>query len=325
MRKIYKNVFVTGGSGFVGRNLIPLLILKGYHVKALSRSTASNTIIKSLGATIVNGDLNNELAIKEGVSKCESIFHLAASVDFFASEKLLTKIHVDASKLLIQKAKKAKVKNFVYLSAASVIINGKPIKNVDESFISTNLTDGYSITKLKAEQYILKSNSDNFRTISLRPPLIWGKGDIHTLPSIIKAIKKGQMMFINEGKHLFNTCHISNVCHALLLAEQSERAGEAYFITDDENLVFKDFIKEYVSTKINKVPEKSISFRRARVFASIMEFTWKTFKLKNTPPLYTGLVNVLGLEFLVNIDKAKRELKYKPIKTVEQGLTEMKS
>jgi len=318
-----KTVFVTGGSGFVGRNLIPLLIEKGYSVKALARSTESGNLIKSLGATIIKGDLDNEVAISKGVEKSESVFHLAASVDFFASEEQLTKIHVDASKILVAKAKKAKVKNFVYLGAASVIINGKPIKNANETNISNNLTDGYSITKLRAEQLILNASTDKFRTISLRPPLIWGKGDSQTLPSIVKAIQKRQMMFINDGKHLFNTCHVDNICHALLLAEKSRETGKAYFITDDENLIFKDFIKNYVSTKIDKFPEKSVSLRTARLFASIFEFIWKTFKLKHSPPLYNGLVNVLGLEFTVDITKAKRELNYKPIQTVNMGLLEM--
>jgi len=323
MSIVKKKVFVTGGSGFVGRNLIPMLLKEGYLVKALARSENSKEVLEKLGATVINGNLNDEKAISLGVSDCASVFHLAASVDFFASEKVLTKVHVVASKLLIDKAKEAGVKDFVYLSAASVIINGKPIRNVDEAFISNNLSDGYSITKLKAEELILKAGSNEFRTSSLRPPLIWGKGDLHTLPSIVKAINKGQMMFVNGGRHLFNTCHVSNICHALLLAEKSAQNGQAYFITDDENLVFKDFIKKYVSKSIEHVPDKSISLATARVFATMIELVWKIFRIKGSPPLYNGLLNVLGLEFTVNIDKAKKELNYKPIKTVNEGLQEM--
>lgn len=324
MKNSNKNIFITGGSGFVGRNLIPILIEKGYSVKALARSTSSSNLLKYLGATIINGDLNNEKAIELGVKDCNSVFHLAASVDFFATEEELKKIHVEASELLIEKSKQAKVKNFIYLSAASVIINGKPIKKADETFVSNNVTDGYSKTKLLAEQLILKANDNQLRTIALRPPLIWGKGDLHTLPSIVSAIKKKQMMFINGGKHYFNTCHVVNVCHALILAEQSKSTGETYFITDDKDLIFKDFIKKYVATKVEKIPDRSVSLSTARVFASFMEYIWKIFRLNGTPPLYNGLVNVLGIEFTVDITKAKRELNYKPIKTIEEGLIEMK-
>ena len=54
-----------------------------------------------------------------------------------------------------------------YLGAASVIMNGKPIKNADERFVSDKLIDGYSRTKLAAEKLVLQANSARFKTISV--------------------------------------------------------------------------------------------------------------------------------------------------------------
>jgi len=318
-----KVVFVTGGSGFVGRNLIPLLVSEGYKVKALARSERSSDIVRALGAETVMGDLNDERAITKGVAGCTSVFHLAASVDFYASETELMQTHVEATKLLISKAREVKVRRFVYLGAASVIIDGKPIIRADETFVSDNLKDGYSITKLRAEELVLRTNTESFSTISLRPPLVWGKGDLHTLPSIVEAINSGQFMFVNGGKHLFNTCHVSNVCHALLLAEQTVSAEGAYFVTDDEDLVFKDFITKYVAGEVRSVPQRSIPLFLARWSATFMETVWAVLRLKGAPPIYNGLINVLGLEFTVDIDKAKIDLGYLPIKTVSQGLDDM--
>src|SRR6187399_1199572 len=147
-----KKVFITGGSGFVGQNMIPLLIERGYLVVALARSPEAIRKVEELGAIAVNGDLDNKQAIAEGVKNAEAVFHLAASVDFFASEKTLYNLHVKATALLLEESKKAAVTNFVYLSAASVIMNGKPIRNADEHFVSNNIIDGYSRTKLAAEK-----------------------------------------------------------------------------------------------------------------------------------------------------------------------------
>lgn len=55
-----------------------------------------------------------------------------------------------------------------------------------------------------------------------------------------------------------------------------------------------------------------------------MEFVWKTFRLKGHPPLYKGLVSALGLEFITNDTKARREIGYKTFVTIEQGLEMMK-
>lgn len=315
-----KQVFITGGSGFVGQNLIPMLVEQGYHVKALARSAKAIQKVEMLGATAVEGDLNDAQALTVGVKDCSTVFHLAASVDFFASDKDLKKLHVDATELLLSIAKKANVQKFVYLSAASVIMNGKPIINADETFVSDNIVDGYSRTKLKAENLVLQANTKAFQTIAVRPPMIWGKGDPNTLVGVIDAVKKGRMQFIDGGKHRLVTCHVLNVCHALILAGTAEQSGKAYFITDGETPIFKDFIKKYVGSQGVPVPDKAVSLAMAKRVASVMEFVWRTFRLKGHPPLYKGLVNILGLEFITTDKKARTELGYKTVVTIEQGL-----
>ncbi|MCF0051681.1 NAD-dependent epimerase/dehydratase family protein [Dyadobacter sp. LJ53] len=319
-----KQVFVTGGSGFVGQHLIPMLIEKGYQVKALARSAQAIQKVEELGAVAVKGDLNDAQALAQGVTDCSTIFHLAASVDFFASEKTLKKLHVKATEMLLSAAKNATVKRFVYLGATSVIMNGRPIINADETFESDNIIDGYSRTKLQAEKLVLKANTETFKTVSLRPPMIWGKGDPNTLAGIIDAVKKGRMQFIDGGKHRLVTCHVTNVCHALILADQSDRSGgKAYFLTDGETPIFKDFIKKYVATQGITIPDKEVSLAMAKRVAGVMEFIWKTFRLKGHPPLYKGLVNLLGLEVTTSDKNARQELGYKTFVTIEQGLSLM--
>ncbi|MFN8397827.1 MAG: NAD-dependent epimerase/dehydratase family protein [Bacteroidia bacterium] len=320
-----KQVFVTGGSGFVGQNLIPMLIQNGYQVNALARSAQAIQKVEQLGATAIKGDLNNEQALALGVKDCSTVFHLAASVDFFASEKKLRELHVEATELLLAVAKRANVQRFVYLGAASVIMNGKPIANADESFVSDNIIDGYSRTKLQAENLVLRANANGFQTIAVRPPLIWGKGDPNALAGIIEANKKGRMQYIDGGRHRFVTCHVLNVCHALILADQSAQSGKTYFITDGETPVFKEFITKYVATQGVSIPDKDVSLRVAKTMATMMEFVWKTFRLKGHPPLYRGLVIAFGLEFITNDTKARKEIGYKQIVTIEQGLELMRA
>ncbi|SEA63415.1 NAD-dependent epimerase/dehydratase family protein [Pedobacter hartonius] len=319
-----KKVFITGGSGFVGQSLIPLLVEKGYLVSALARSQSAIDKVEKLGAVAIEGDVNNTEAITKGVKNAETVFHLAGYVDFFASEKELYDLHVKGTDLVLRESQKAGVTNFVYLGAASVIMNGRPIKNADEGFISDHLIDGYSKTKLAAEKLVLEANASSFRTISIRPPLIWGKGDPN-LPEIMEAIRKGQMQFIGDGLHKIVTGNVKNVCEALLLAEQRGTGGEFYFITDGEQVVFKDFIRKYLATQGVAVPDKFVSIGTAKFIAGVMEFFWKIFRLKGHPPLYRAMINILGIEFITSDAKARKDLGYKSFVTVEQGLAVMRS
>jgi nucleoside-diphosphate-sugar epimerase len=320
-----KQVFVTGGSGFVGQSLIPMLIKQGYQVKALARSAGSIKKVEQFGAIGVMGDLSDAGVLAEGVKDCETVFHLAGSVDFFASEKAHKKAHVDATEIMLSVAKKAGIQKFIYLGASSVVMNGKPITNANETLVSDNLIDGYSRTKLQAEVLVLKANTPTFQTVSIRPPLIWGNGDKTGLPMILEAISKGQMQLIDGGKQHISTCHVLNVCHALILADQTQQSGKAYFISDGKPVIFKDFLKEYVATQGVVLPDKAVSLRTAKFIAAMMEFVWRTFRLKGQPPLFKAMVNILGMEFTIDDKRARQDLGYKPIVTVQQGMEGMKS
>lgn len=87
--------------------------------------------------------------------------------------------------------------------------------------------------------------------------------------------------------------------------------------------VVKDFIAKYVATQGAVLPDKAVSLGMAKFLAAIMEFVWKTFKLKGVPPLYKAMVNTLVLEFTIDDTRARQELGYKPIVTIQQGMDGM--
>jgi nucleoside-diphosphate-sugar epimerase len=315
--------FVTGGSGFVGRNLITMLREKGYAVRALARSEKSAQLLKNLGASPVKGDLEDLTALLAGMQGCKVVFHLAASVDFWADEKSLWMDHVCGTENMLKAARGTTVEKFVYLSAASVIMNGKPIEQADESFQSDRIIDGYSRTKLAAEKLVLRANAPAMQTAAIRPPLIWGKGDTSALPQIKAAALNGQLAFINGGKHRFVTSHVKNVCHALILAAEQNVGGEVFFVTDGEHPVFKEFIRAVLTTQGIETPDRHVPLGVARFMARILALVWRVFRLKGHPPLYPGMVNTLGLPFIVSDAKARRQLGYQNVISLQEGLREM--
>jgi dTDP-4-dehydrorhamnose reductase len=224
------------------------------------------------------------------MQRCSVVFHLAASVDFWADEKTLWKYHVTGTENVLKAARSAGVEKLVYLSAAAVVMNGKPIEQADESFRSDYLADGYSRTKLAAEKRVLQANSARLKTGSIRPPIIWGKGNTSALPQMKAAALKGQLAFINGGKHRIVKGHVKNVCHALILTAEQNVGGEVFFITDGEQPVFKEFIRDLLTSQGIRTPDRSAPLGVARPLAVV----WRTFGLQGHPPLYPGMVNTLG-------------------------------
>ncbi len=307
----------------MGRNLIAMLREKGYSVRALARSEKSAQLLRNLRAWPVKGDLEDLTALLAGMQGCKIVFHLAASVDFWADEKSLWKDHVSGTENMLKAARGTTVEKFVYLSAASVIMNGKPIEQADESFQSDRIIDGYSRTKLAAEKRVLRANTAAMQTAAIRPPLIWGKGDTSALPQIKAAALNGQLAFINGGKHRFVTSHVKNVCHALILAAEKNVGGEVFFVTDGERPVFKEFIRAVLTTQGVQTPDRHVPLGVARFMARILALVWRTFRLKSHPPLYPGMVNTLGLPFIVSDAKARSQLGYQNVISLQEGLREM--
>ena len=77
--------FVTGGTGFVGANLIRLLLQQGYQVRALVRSSSNLDNLKSLDIELVTGDLNDDLS--QSMSGCRVLFHVAAQYSLWQSDR----------------------------------------------------------------------------------------------------------------------------------------------------------------------------------------------------------------------------------------------
>jgi nucleoside-diphosphate-sugar epimerase len=311
--------FVTGGSGFVGQVLLRRLKEERIITYALSRSLDSDKIIIDLGATPLRGNLHDKETLCRGMQGVDTVFHLAASVDFWKPARALWNDHVNGTRSLISCATGNHVKSFVYLGASSVIMNGRPIIGANEDFQSDNIIDGYSQTKLAAEQEVLRANSNSLRTISIRPPLIWGRGS-RTVSRIKHAAENGRLRFINGGVHQFMTCHVENVVEALMLAAKTDIGGNAYFVTDGERLEFRKFIKDLLRRQNVEAKDRAIPLGVARIVASAMASIWRILKLKGTPPMYPAMVNTTGLPFIISDERARRELGYQPVITVAEGL-----
>lgn len=317
-------VFVTGGTGFVGKNIIPILLKNGYEVMALARSEKSAAKVIAMGAILVLDDLlslseNTEAALRQ----CEFVLHSAAHMDFTYDPKPFFAMNVDATKTLLDLSKKGGVKKFIHISAAPVV-PGSPIVNLKESEAGEGLpTALYPRTKAIGERAVLEANTANFQTISLRPPAIWGPNN-HHFDELMSAVKSGQWRWIGGGEQVLSTVHVFNLAEAVIAAFKSGKGGEAYFITDGDRRAMKTTFKGILNAE-GLDPGDKVLPRGVAVFAAnLVENVWKLFGLKSRPPVAPLMIRLMGTEFSVNDEKARRELGYKNVLNFEEGLAALK-
>ncbi len=317
------NIFVTGGSGFVGQNIIPLLIEKGHTIYALARSDKSAKKVDELGAIPV---LDNLVSLsentEEALSDCDAVVHSAAYMGFTYDKKTFYDINVKATEHLLSLSKKNGVNKFIYISAAPVIA-GSPIINAKEIDASFELPKAlYPKTKAIAERKVLAENSKSFTTIALRPPAIWGNNNHHYEEIFARAVE-GKWKWLGKGDQILSTVHIKNLGNAIIAALKSNKGGEAYFVTDGERRPMRDFFTAILRSQGIDPGNDSIPLPVASFVANTVDIIWKTFRIKSKPPVAPIMIRLMGREFSVNDSKARRELGYTNAISIKEGIEEL--
>lgn len=312
---------MTGGSGFVGRALIPTLRARGVEVMALARSDASAKAVEALGATAVRGDLDNVAAMTEGCKGCDVVFHSAAHLNHYDPLPIHMRVTVQGTENTLAAARAAGVKRFVHVSTEAVLGDGKPIVRADETRPLPAQPYGvYPISKGKAETAVVAANGvGGMETVVVRPRYIWGKGDTTLLPQVAEAAKKGQFAWIDGGNYLSSTVHVDNCVEGMILAAEKGTPGEIYFLTDGEPQNFKEFLIKLMATQgVDISKARSIPRWLAKGLVVGLQFLKK-------PPLTKSAFSVVAHEVTVDDRKARRELGYTSHKSIEQGLAEMRA
>ncbi len=320
-----KAVFLTGGSGFVGQNVIPYLVRNGYTVYALSRSDIASRKVAEVGGRSVPGNLF-DLDYAQGCMKdCHTVIHCAAYMDFLTFDYDLSyQVNVQGTKHLLQVAHYSGIQKFIYISAASVM-SGGVVKNVNETYKPKKLPgDPYSKTKALAEELVIQAAQPGFETITLRPPLIWGPNNPQNA-EIRKAVSEGRWVWIGGGKHMLSTIHVVNLAAAIIAAIDRGRSGQVYYVTDGEHRSIKEFFTELLQTEGIELGSRSIPRHLALFVAYTVQFFWKLFRIKARPPMTPVMVHLLGTEFSVSDGKARTETGYQNALSIDEGLRRLKT
>lgn len=312
-------ILVTGGSGFLGTRLVAQLLAGGHEVLGLARSTASQHKLTAMGASPVAGDLEGE---RLNLPPIDAVVHAAAHFHFAGRRAQYFRTNVDGTKALLDAAIRAGARSFIYVSAAGIIMDdrGSPVRRADESAATQPRSfSPYLASKAQAEAAVLAANRPGFRTVALRPPGIWGPGDMWSR-ELPKAIASGQFGFIDGGDYDYSTCHVDNVIEAIGCALERGTGGSAYFVNDRETLTFRDFVRILASIdnlSIDKLP--SMPYGVAFFVGRMLEGVWAIARRAGDPPLSRSMVRMIGREFTTSDVAARRELGYEGKTLLDDG------
>jgi nucleoside-diphosphate-sugar epimerase len=313
--------FVTGGSGFIGGRLVERLVGEGTTVRALARSKQSAERVAALGAEPVRGDIGDRASLAAAAEGCDVAFHLAAHLGEWGPWEHFERGNVEGTRNALAACEEAGVRRFVHCGTEAALMAGSPLVQVDETApLRPDSSAPYPATKAKAEQAVREASREGFETVVLRPRFVWGRGDTTLLPEMIATIEAGKWAWVGGGRNLTETTHVDNVAEGLILAAEKGRPGEAYFVTDGDPVVFREFVTAMLATQGVAPPDRSLPAWTAAPLAKLSEAAWKLLPLEGDPPMTTFRSWLLTQECTIDTTKARTELGYAPVVTREQGL-----
>ncbi|MBW2419066.1 MAG: NAD-dependent epimerase/dehydratase family protein [Deltaproteobacteria bacterium] len=314
-------VFVTGASGFIGGAVARALAAQ-HSVFAMSRSAGSDTVIEALGAQPLRCDL---AGLRPGdLPEIDAVVHCAAWVEPWGTRSEYWEANVAGTDRLLAAARAAGARRFVHMSTEAVLWRGQHLRDVDETHpYAVETPYLYSETKAEAERRVLASSTDSFTTIALRPRFVWGPGDRTLAPQIKMMVEGGAFFWLDGGRARTSTTHVANLVHAVELALEGGRGGEAYFVTDGEVSDFRSFVPRMMAPYGVTLPERSLPGWLARPAAAVIEGIWRALRIRSQPPATRHAIDLMCCDCVVIDEKARRELGYAPVLSVEQGLEEL--
>lgn len=321
-------VLVTGGTGFLGNALVKSLLNDGHEIISVARG--SDQSLANLGAAQVSIDVG-DLGTRSSYSKLcdalvgvEAVFHIAAKVAMWGAKADFFRINVEGTSLLLKASKAAGVTRFIYTSSPSVIASGSDLSGVDESVpYPAHYEAYYPQTKALAEQAVLAAHTTEFRTIALRPHLIFGPGDTNLVPTIIAKARAGRLAIIGAGKNLVDFSYIDDCVAGHRAAEQAllgdaTVGGRPYFLSQGQPMVLWDFINLILSGIGQQPVTKRVSRGLAATIATGLEAISRI--TGREPALTRFLVAEMATEHYFDLTAATTLLHYAPRVTMEVAI-----
>ena len=326
-------ILLSGGQGFLGRRTLGLLLEKGFTVRALTRRAAPELV--ALGVEVIQANLRDLPGVMKAVrGGVDGVVHCAARSGVWGPLEDYLADNYTATANLMWAAKEAGAGWFVHTSSPSVIHTGAPLDGIDESApYAAHPSRPYPYSKMLAEKLVLGADTNTFRTVALRPHLIWGLGDPHFLPRLLKKARAGRLR-LPKTTALVDGTYIDNAAQALVLATEKMVAGgiaaqiiggQAYFISQGEPLTAFQLISKLLEAASGGQLQikGEVPAWVAQGSGVVLEKVWGILRLKSEPPLTSFVAEELTLPHWFKLDRARNDLGYIPEISLAEGLARL--
>lgn len=312
-------ILVTGGTGFIGEQLVRALLSREEPVRLLVRNPDKaaaiyGPLLERLERVV--GDLADPLSLERAVAGVEKVYHLASWISFRADYQRAYRINVDGTRHLMEACRSGPVRKVVHVS--SIAAGGVGIVEPDgllrprtEADSPEPLPDAYGRTKLEQERLVLAYGSDELQTVVVRPAAVFGPGDPAGINTLFWMIRKKRLpIYLGSSQTYVNLVFVGDVVRGLIAAMERGCAGEIYNLVGP-NLTQRDLLQLVAQISGGSAPRFAVPAFMLMGAARLVDCMWRRV-LHRPGPVHPSEVCNWTSPWLVSGAKAQSELGVEP-------------
>jgi dihydroflavonol-4-reductase len=312
--------FVTGGTGFIGGQLVRKLRERGDEVVALVRSPEKAGELKQLGVQLVEGDLTAVDAIRRGVEGADAAIHGAAiyKVGIPKSQhEEMYETNVRGTERVLDAAIQAGVPRIVYVSTVNVFGNTNG-ETVDETYErpQNGYLSYYDQTKYESHQVALDRIRKGAPIVIVQPGGVYGPNDHSEIGNMIDQFRSGKLPAVPFPDLGFNLVHVEDVADGCILALDKGEVGESY-VLGGEISTMRGMLEKVAAIEGKKPPKRTLPTGLIKMIAPAGPVVGK---LMGLPPNVRELISASeDVTYWARDTKARERLGYSP-RDLDTGL-----
>jgi dihydroflavonol-4-reductase len=310
---------VTGGTGFIGANVVAALLDAGYTVRAFHRPTSNLAALAGMAVEHAVGDLLDPATLSQAAQGCDLVFHVAAVSSYWRSSREdVYRINVQGTRAVMEACRQAGVRRVVYTSSVAAI--GIPprgtIATEEQPYTPGSEKFVYSHSKYLAEKEVLEAVARGLPAVIVNPAVVIGPRDLNFISgSIIREVYRRRVPCALHGG--MAVIAADDVARGHLAAAQKGRIGERYILVG-ENLTHRQILQ--IVAEVVGVPAPRLTLPRALLgpLARLMDcFN----RISPWPPVVSGeQIRLSSEEFYFDGSKARCELGFQPRTTFREAV-----
>jgi nucleoside-diphosphate-sugar epimerase len=317
------SALVTGANGFIGSNLVRLLLEKSWSVRSLVLRGTPLDVLEGLSTQILFGDILEPSTLETAARGVDVVFHLAALARDWGPPGPFLKVNVGGTRNVVEAAAAGGARRIVLVSSLAVHEYRGHRGAGEDAPLDCPADFHYGQSKIASEA-ILREAHEKGRVegVVVRPGVFpFGPNDTTSFAKLAPALEKGFFAFVNGGEARLSTAYVENLCHGLLLAASSDRAaGKTYVIADDVEITWRELFALFCRELGVAAPRLSVPSPVAEAAAAAAEGMWTVFRPGKEPPLTRYRARVMARDLHFVSRKAKLELGYDPPVDLEEGI-----